>query len=56
MKHKCAKCQQMRKASGLTYLKCCECKQEARDERKKNKKKKTKKLFIKAKWLKLMMN
>ena len=37
MKSKCTKCQQMRKASGLSYLKCPKCKQEARDERKKNK-------------------
>ena len=51
MKNKCIKCQEMRKASGLSYLKCPKCKQEARDERKK-----LKKLFIKAKWLKLMMN
>jgi len=41
MKNKCIKCQQIRKASGVSYLKCPKCKQEARDERKKNKKKKT---------------
>ena len=35
MKSKCTKCQEMRKASGLSYLKCPKCKQEARDERKK---------------------
>ena len=38
MKSKCTKCQEMRKASGLSYLKCPKCKQKARDERKKNKK------------------
>ena len=32
MKSKCTKCQEMRKASGLSYLKCPKCKQEARDE------------------------
>ena len=48
MKHKCAKCQQIRKASGLTYLKCCECKQKARNEKKKNKKNKTKKIVYKS--------
>ena len=37
MKNKCAKCQQIRKASGVSYLKCCKCKQKASDERKKNK-------------------
>ena len=42
MKNKCTKCQQIRKASGVSYLKCCECKQKASDKRKKNKKKKTK--------------
>ena len=63
MKNKCIKCQQIRKASGVSYLKCCKCKQkasglsylkcpkckqEARDERKKNKKKKTKKIVYKS--------
>ena len=38
MKNKCTKCQEMRKASGVSYLKCCKCKQKASDERKKNKK------------------
>ena len=38
MKNKCIKCQQIRKASGVSYLKCCKCKQKASDERKKNKK------------------
>ena len=37
MKNKCIKCQQIRKASGLSYLKCCKCKQKASDKRKKNK-------------------
>ena len=37
MKNKCIKCQQMRKASGVSYLKCCKCKQKASDRRKKNK-------------------
>ena len=37
MKNKCIKCQQIRKASGVSYLKCCKCKQKASDERKKNK-------------------
>ena len=41
MKNKCIKCQQIRKASGVSYLKCCECKQKASDERKKNKKNKS---------------
>ena len=41
MKHKCIKCQQIRKASGVSYLKCCKCKQKASDERKKNKKNKS---------------
>lgn len=41
MKYKCTKCQEMRKSSSLSYLKCYECKQKARDERKKNKKKKS---------------
>ena len=44
MKSKCTKCQEMRKASGLSYLKCPKCKQEARDERKK----KTKKIVYKS--------
>lgn len=35
MKNKCIKCQQIRKASGVSYLKCCKCKQKASDERKK---------------------
>lgn len=48
MKHKCTKCHEMRKSSGLSYLKCSECKQKARDERKKNKKKKTKKVVYKS--------
>ena len=41
MKNKCIKCQQMRKASGVSYLKCCKCKQKASDKRKKNKKNKS---------------
>jgi len=41
MKNKCIKCQQIRKASGVSYLKCCECKQKASDKRKKNKKNKS---------------
>ena len=41
MKNKCIKCQQIRKASGVSYLKCCKCKQKASDERKKNKKNKS---------------
>lgn len=48
MKYKCTKCQEMRKSSGLSYLKCSKCKQKARDERKKNKKKKTKKVVYKS--------
>ena len=32
MKNKCIKCQQIRKASGVSYLKCCKCKQKASDE------------------------
>ena len=48
MKSKCTKCQEMRKASGVSYLKCCECKQKASDKRKKNKKKKTKKIVYKS--------
>ena len=40
MKNKCIKCQQIRKASGVSYLKCCKCKQKASDEIKKNKKNK----------------
>lgn len=48
MKYKCTKCQEMRKSSSLSYLKCYECKQKARDERKKNKKKKTKKVVYKS--------
>ena len=48
MKNKCIKCQQIRKASGVSYLKCCECKQKASDKRKKNKKKKTKKIVYKS--------
>jgi len=46
MKNKCTKCQQIRKASGVSYLKCSECKQKASDKIKR----------IKVKWLKLMMN
>ena len=41
MKNKCIKCQQIRKASGVSYLKCCKCKQKASDEREKNKKNKS---------------
>nr|DAG09634.1 MAG TPA: hypothetical protein [Caudoviricetes sp.] len=41
MKNKCIKCQQIRKASGVSYLKCCKCKQKASDERKKSKKNKS---------------
>lgn len=41
MKNKCIKCQQIRKASGVSYLKCFECKQKASDKRKKNKKNKS---------------
>ena len=41
MKNKCAKCQQIRKASGIIYLKCRKCKQKTSDERKKNKKNKS---------------
>ena len=41
MKNKCIKCQQIRKASGVSYLKCCECKQKVSDKRKKNKKNKS---------------
>ena len=41
MKNKCIKCQQIRKASGIIYLKCRKCKQKASDERKKNKKNKS---------------
>ena len=41
MKNKCIKCQQIRKASGVSYLKCGKCKQKASDERKKNKKNKS---------------
>ena len=41
MKNKCIKCQQIRKASGVSYLKCCKCKQKASDKRKKNKKNKS---------------
>ena len=41
MKTKCTKCQEMRKASGIIYLKCRKCKQKASDERKKNKKNKS---------------
>ena len=37
MKNKCIKCQQIRKASGVSYLKCCKCKQKASDRREKNK-------------------
>ena len=37
MKNKCIKCQQIRKASGILYLKCRKCKQKASDKRKKNK-------------------
>ena len=48
MKYKCTNCQEMRKSSGLSYLKCHECKQKARDERKNNKKKKTKKTVYKS--------
>ena len=32
MKNKCIKCQQIRKASGVSYLKCCKCKQKTNDE------------------------
>ena len=49
MKHKCIKCQQIRKASGISYSKCRKCKQKASDLRKKRKIKR-----IKAKWLKLI--
>ena len=31
MKNKCIKCQQIRKASGVSYLKCCECRQKQGD-------------------------
>ena len=41
MKNKCIKCQQIRKASGVSYLKCCKCKQKASDKIKKNKKNKS---------------
>lgn len=41
MKHKCIKCQQIRKASGLSYSKCRKCKQKTSDLRKKNKKNKS---------------
>ena len=41
MKNKCIKCQQIRKASGISYSKCRKCKQKASDERKKNKKNKS---------------
>ena len=41
MKHKCIKCQQIRKASGISYSKCRKCKQKANDARKKNKKNKS---------------
>ena len=41
MKHKCIKCQQIRKASGISYSKCRKCKQKSSDERKKNKKNKS---------------
>ena len=41
MKSKCTKCQQIIKASGVSYLKCRECKQKASDKRKKNKKNKS---------------
>ena len=41
MKNKCIKCQQIRKASGVSYLKCCKCKQKASDKRKQNKKNKS---------------
>jgi len=34
MKNKCTKCQQIRKASGVSYLKCSECKQKASDKNK----------------------
>ena len=44
MKNKCIKCQEIRKSSGLNYLKCSECKQKVRDERKK----KTKKVVYKS--------
>ena len=37
---KCIKCQQIRKASGISYSKCRKCKQKASDEIKKNKKNK----------------
>ena len=40
MKNKCIKCQQIRKASGVSYLKCCECKQKVSDKRKIHKTKK----------------
>lgn len=41
MKHKCIKCQQIRKASGISYSKCRKCKQKTSDLRKKNKKNKS---------------
>ena len=41
MKYKCTKCQQIRKASGISYSKCRKCKQKASDLRKKNKKNKS---------------
>ena len=41
MKNKCIKCQQIRKASGLSYSKCRKCKQKTSDLRKKNKKNKS---------------
>ena len=34
MKNKCIKCQQIRKASGVSYLKCCKCKKLVMKERK----------------------
>ena len=41
MKNKCTKCQEMRKDSGLSHLKCRKCKQKTSDLRKKNKKNKS---------------
>lgn len=41
MKNKCIKCQQIRKASGISYSKCRKCKQKTSDLRKKNKKNKS---------------
>ena len=51
MKNKCIKCQQIRKASGVSYLKCCECKQKASDKRKKNKKNNLFVAFLWCVWL-----